>query len=1266
MIAAALFAALAAGAWSEDAAVPSTPAPPKGLEPIFPAENPNLIFIEAEDAVSTNFAREPTLNFGVSGFRALQLNRSTGLEGVGSFYADYVFTLPSSGTWELWYGGTPPGPKDELYPSYTSPFSLTADAQKPQAVTRESVAVVENYSPSFYWNRVGDLSLDAGRHQFRFEVTEKRRIDGRYLFYLDCFFLVKKEGGERLLAEPLPSVFPKNMDDRKIDVPFPSIDDSLIKIRDNPGATGPLVDIARLYALLGDYLNALKYLNRAAALQPKDPDIALLIAKNRIWKGDIADGLKKFREVLGMDPKQRELWLEAGKVAAWNGNYDESIGFFRDALSAFPDDMDLTINLGLAYLWAGKGSDAEGEFHSAQALAGSDAGRLKDLGRVYRVNGYPDRAVQAYTAAANAAPQDLESYLLLIDTLLSMGKKGDAEAAKKRITDTFVTSPRLTAFLAAFQEKEGLKDQVLEEYNVKLQQNPNNLVLRQVLAESYFWTGLKDKAVGEYRHILANYAYLALSDSETRSALLPQVIDRGYVLEDYLSRFPGMARQSQDALAVEMTKLAQAGAASDAAQKTLDSARQAQAKAKEGAEADAAQIAVNNAEDKLLAAEQSFQAEGRALAALVNQAAALAAQFGQVKVSLSADTESSGQLAAQDTEAEATFAQSTKTNKWRFDRSGMLAELAQDTADNDLARIVAAKIYMADHLPSQVQALLRPDAASSAATSAVYTLAQSYLWAGNVKDASPLVTRLTDAPGSAQIPAYFKDLSALMQSLANALPSSPQSAASLDPEADAKAVSAQLAGLEKEATVQQAQLQKNLIVLHALYRRVVIRTFYAFEQQVSSIRNELGDYYLAADPPALDPAITQFKRVLAVDPGDLDATFRLGKVYEWKRDWQSALDSYQIVYKADPYFENVAALYNHLAREHAETLSSLASAFADTQNVKWHAEATWTRWFDTTFGLAASYQTDDISIERANISAGMDHSSYQVQDVSLGLPIDLYLLNVKLTPWIGGLLEVDGLFQRTDLSDAAVTSSGDLFQTIYAAEPYVKLDASAGAWNALYMYGTMRWGRLPESLDPVRDVALYDASGEASLITLFSFIDAWPLHDTTLRTYGRVDYIQTSALAYKNALYTALQEITINVLKGGSPYGVLALTGNVTLQHSDYIEPYLYYAPPDLLMAGGSLTGSLSIGMSNGDIVSISLRGYGGSYQEYIFDAVHTNMNWIKAEGEADVTLTHGDAIWSLTALGNATYNLGTTLWDYWSLYLKLGYTIKLPRLLAP
>jgi Flp pilus assembly protein TadD len=1231
----------------------SVPAPAKGIEPVFPAENPNLVFVEAEDAVSTNFAREPVLNFGVSGFRALQLNRGAGLAGSNSFYAEYVFTVPSDGTWELWYGGTPPGPRDELYASYASPFSVTIDAQQTRPVAREDVSVVENYTPSFYWNRIGDTTLGAGRHQVRFEVTEKRRADARYVMYLDCFFLVRKQGGRRMLDAPVPIVFPKNMDDRSMDTPFPSVDDTLIRIRDNAGAVSPLLETARLYSMLGDYLNALKYLNRAAVLRPRDAQIGLLAAKNRIWKGDLSEGLKKYWEVLGLDPKQRELWLEAGKVAAWNGSYDESVGFFRDALAVFPGDLDLTVNLGLTLLWAGKGQDAESTFHAAQALAGTDPALLMDLARVYRVNGYPQRAVQALTAAVSAAPQSLEARLLLIDQLIALGRKVEADAAEKAIVETFVPSVRLTSLLDAFKEKESLKSEALAAEEDRLRQNPDNLVLRQTLAQSYFWNGMKDKAVNEYRHIIVNYQYSALAEAESRAPELAAALDRGYVLRDYFTRAPGMAEKALKGLAARASGLAQAGAARDAAQKALDAARQAQAKAKEGKDADAALASANAAEDKLVAAEEAVRKAGDEEAAAALEAQALVGQLDAMKLARTTSSDAAKELASKDAEAEASFTKQTASSRWTFDRAGILQEIARDTRDNDLARVVVAKISLADRQAPRAQSELAADSGSRASSSAAYTYGQSLLWGEKTREAFAAFSRLQDDPGSAKTPGGFKDLVALMKSLETPPVPAEGAPAPVAP-VDQKQLSAELTALSKDAAAQQAALEKDLGTLHALYRRVVARAFYAAELQVAAIRNELGDYFLANEPPALDDAILQFRRVLAVDPADVDATFRLGKVYEWKRDWRSALDSYRVVSQADPSFENVATLYNRLAREHADGVTTMTSALADTHQMDWHTELTWSHAFDSTLGIVAAYKSDVLRLQSTTSGVPVN-SSYQVHDVSVGVPVSLYLLNVSLTPVLGGL------FHGNQQGGAAGVA--DYFES-YSALPYARLDAGVGAWNTLFLGSTLRWGPQLETLDPARGTILFDASLEANLSTVLASVDVPVIRDTSLRTYGKVDLIHTGSLGYQNFLYTALQEVTVNVLKGGSPYTVVALTGNVTWQDSAVVEPFLYYAPNSVFLAGGSITASTWLAAGGGSVVGLSLRAYGGSYLESAFKP--GTIHRFKAEGEANVSYTSGNAAWTLTVLGNGTWNLDTPSWDYWSLFLRLGCTLKLPELLAP
>ncbi len=1271
---AALVALLSMLAGPAAAADEAASAPAARIEPVFPAENESIVLVEGEDAVSTNFAREPVLNYGCSGFRALQLNRSTGLQGVGTFYADYVFTVPSAGTWELWYGGTFPGPRDELYPSYSSPFQLTIDGQPPMQVSRETMTVVENYSPSFYWNLVGGMPLEGGRHRVRFEVTEKRRIDGRYLFYLDCFFLVKVEGGKRVLAEPLPSVFPRNLDNKAINNPFPTIDDALIRVRDNPGTIGPLLDLSLLYTLLGDYLNAIKYLNAAALIQPKNADIILLTAKDRIWKGDTAEGLKKYRELLDLDPARRELWLEAGKVAAWTGRFDESIKFFTDGLAAFPKDLDLTVNLGLTYVWASRGQDGERVFREAQAIAGSDAGKLKEIARIYRVNGYPDRAIQSCNAAIAAAPQDLQAYLMLIELSQAMGKTADAEAVQKRIADTFTPSPRLASYLESFKEKQGLKEQVMAEYRQKLADNPDNLVLRQTLAQAYFWNGQKSRAIEEYRHILANHAYIFIRKAEVEAAAILWPLDSGFLLSDFFARVPSLAQQKRGDLAAGAAAYRQALAGRDAAQKSLDAAKAAQAKAKEGQEADRAIAAVQAEEDKLLAADAALGDQAEALAALEADIRALSSLVSGLVESTRAAREKLAGLQERDAKAEEGFASVMKTSAWKLDRAGTLAELALDAADNALARMVMAKLYMMNGQTGSAQSLLAKHA-NDPGTGAAFTLAESLLWSGKAKEAGALVASLAAAPGSTVLPSYFPDLAGLQKSLEAA--SSPgQAAAAMpgeDPLAGLEAASAELAKADKEAGTQKDLLQKDLTILQILYRRAMVRAFFAWDQETSSIRNELGDYYLAEEPPNLEAAIDQFRRVLAVDPHDLSATFRLGKVYQWKRDWKSALDQYQKVFTADPTYENVAALFNQVAREHADSLGSLASYLADSQRIQWHAETSYTHLFNTTWGLAAAYATDAMRIKRditrGDGSVATENSVYQVHDVSLGAPFTFPDANVTLTPRIGACVVANSLnTEAPKTADPPVIQ--DAFGLVFPPEPYAKLDAVLGLWNALFLTTTLRWGRQPETLDPVREATIggkiYDASAEANLTTQLSFIDAWPLRDTTLRAYGKIDLLHDQGFGFENFLSTAVGELTVHLLKGGTPYSLLTLIGNVTYQHSDVPEPYAYYAPSEIFSAGGSLMGSTWIGMGGGRVLGLALRAYGGTFQERTL-AADGFIPRIKAEAEANVSIAKGNATWTLTALADATYNAAAAdPWDYWSAFIRLGYSLKMPEVLAP
>lgn len=144
------------------------------VEPVFPPETPGFVWVEAEDAVSTNFAREATLDYSASRSRTLRLNREGDAPGA-PFYAEFALLVEEAGSFRLFVAGSLPGPADELLPSYGSPVSVSVDGGAPRPLYREDVAVVESYGVGGFWYVAADrISLEAGMHTLRFEAAERR------------------------------------------------------------------------------------------------------------------------------------------------------------------------------------------------------------------------------------------------------------------------------------------------------------------------------------------------------------------------------------------------------------------------------------------------------------------------------------------------------------------------------------------------------------------------------------------------------------------------------------------------------------------------------------------------------------------------------------------------------------------------------------------------------------------------------------------------------------------------------------------------------------------------------------------------------------------------------------------------------------------------------------------------------------------------------------------------------------------------------------
>ncbi|WP_455383417.1 tetratricopeptide repeat protein [Salinispira pacifica] len=1245
------------GGQGQTAAADRSSAPGGTVEPVFPVENSNLIFVEGENAVVTNFDKEPILNYSASGLQTLQLSKTEDPAAIGggdaAYYADFVFYVDQSGEYEFWYGGTPPGPATHESASYTSPISFKLDDNDPVTVNREDVKVAGSYAPSYYWVRVGKVQLDAGPHRLSFRVDQKRQYDGRYLFYLDNFFLVRTTGGTPDPGSPLPSLFPSSLTDFSQDRPFRAVEDYLIDIRDHPDNVESYIDLSLVYSLVGDYLNALKYLNRAAVRWPDNRTVALLRAKNLIWKGDLGAGLDAYSEILKNDPKQLDLWAEAGKVAAWTGRYQASIQFFNDGLKQFPDNVNLTINEGLTYLWSGDEKRAQELFDRARRTAQKDYGKLLDLARTLAIAKAVPKAVEAYQNAIQLFPRNLSAYLDLEKLYVDNGQEEQAKQVQAQIAKTFAPSARLTRFLELARQKENLKSEVIAGYEHRLETEPDNLALREVLAETYFWNGMQEKGTNEYLNILVNYSYRALSGLDGEAPDLVKLVDRSHLLGALFTAAPNLANRLRATLEQRWAAAGTGAPAATAAQ----------------------------------------QAAARA-AAFVDEITRLQTVAAQ-------DATAAEKVLATEKEAADSFRKVTESNHWRWQREDMLAEMQTALANGvELASYGIGKIYQLDSRLASAQTVFRsgigarkpagtsgtaaasnPAASGSVDAMLQYELSQTLLWEGNLNAA---LTEAGKLPADDSRFAAATEWSSMYRAVRQAVPDLAAAASGTSTDSGSGAgsegggsSSAQFRTLD-QARVQEliSELQKAAAsaaaeatkitrlsqTLHdALWSRM-IRTLYRNQEATFQLRNDLGGYYLAQKK--LDDAIRQFNQVLAIDPWDIPAVYRLGQVYEWKGAWSAALANYEKVYYSDPTYENVAHRYNELARKHPDSLNISGKTTADTSIVRYEGNVDYNTLFNSVLGL--HLQADAAAQRLYKPPTGESVSDYQLYTITVGLPLDLYFWGVKLEPQVGAAL-ANRLFENSTVSSPSFPAypGADRYFGNFTVSPVLQLDASVGIGQYLYLSGTYRYDRQPETFVPGRP-AIYEHTGELNLTTSLGFIGGYPFDISSLRTYGEASFLSDG-----NLMTTAVQDINIGLLSLEKPSTQLSLLGSVQFQNSARQESVNYYTPLGVLLAGGGFQGSIWLPAGE-DAVGISLRTLASYYLEKIFTPADM-IKRLQLDGEARFEYDRGGAALYLSLQASTTYRLdppppnpGQGPWDYWAFTVSLGYGAQLPKLLVP
>jgi len=955
----------------------SLPVSSKKVEPLLPQLNSSIIFIEGEDAVSTNFNREPILNYSASGFRTLQLNQSSPLQEGSSYNSDYAFYVEEDGVYEMWYGGTPPGHSDELLPSYASPFRYTLDGIYIEDIYRENINVVEEYAPAYYWNYVKNVTLSKGEHRIKFEIIERRGFDDKYYFYLDNFFFVKQENGQRVLSGIIPDVFPEDMDNRSIDSSFLSLEEYDLLIRDNPEDFSNYVYVSKIYALIGDHLNALKYLKKASFLEPDNPEIMLLTAKNLIWRGSMQEGLELYKELLEIVPERIDIWTEAGKIAGWIGLYYDSINFFEGGLKILPDDLSLLANLGITNLWLGSLKEAEKQFEKVADLTGDDLEKNMDLAEVFRINGYSDKAVPIYIDMMKKNPEVLQLYLDLEDTYIENGQRDRIDALRKATEATFIATPEYNKIIGTFYDTQRMREEVISDYEAQLLDDPDNLNLRKTLAEIYFWNGYKKKAMAEYRNILTNHTYLSILQTEVDVTAFLELIDRNYALSHFIRGIPQYLSDNQKELVSQL--------------KSYDKARSELA-------------ALEKKNGDTTAKKEEISTRENSLASLIYANESFIEKFSSISQQFADEKENLNRLLEDEAVSAESFKQLQEGIDWEWDRSSMMEELNAVKKDGViLGNFVLGKIAQYEGRLGDAESNLAVLQSSEVQLKgAPFALYETKNWRGNHNGARDIYEQY-----QMEIDEYCSYIFYLNDYLDYLNPAEDEELFGYltdDPSVSIAGILSSFNEINDESAVLNKEVNSNIFSIREALVARMKQGFYRLASDTYLLRNELGDLY--NNEKMYEKGIAQYKQVLEVDPWNLSAKFKLAQVYHWNGDWSEALSLYKEVYEEDSQYNNVASFYNELTRDFADTFNFSGKTFTDSSSMIFTMNSSYDAHFNNNLGMTLDYNVEYL---RYFTSAPISF----FQNANLTIPISFSSFHFK--PYAG-------LYMKVDLADETGSS----------------------------------------------------------------------------------------------------------------------------------------------------------------------------------------------------------------------------------------------------
>ena len=187
-----------------------------------------------------------------------------------------------------------------------------------------------------------------------------------------------------------------------------------------------------------------------------------VVAFDYVLLGDYLDADKWLTKMLEWTPDDAQGWYYLGRTKYNENRFAEAISAFEQCLKVDPKNVKAEDNLGLSYAGLGQNEEAARAYQTAIAwqsqLPVKNPGPYIDLGSLLLDNNKPDEAIANLLQAVEISPRDSKSHELLGKAYARLDQLPKAQTELEKALELSPQSSNLHCMLAPVYRKQGLAE----------------------------------------------------------------------------------------------------------------------------------------------------------------------------------------------------------------------------------------------------------------------------------------------------------------------------------------------------------------------------------------------------------------------------------------------------------------------------------------------------------------------------------------------------------------------------------------------------------------------------------------------------------------------------------------------------------------------------------------------------------------------------------------------------------------------------------------